>query len=778
MTEETLAREAAEAQGQIASLRGELEVERGNTEAATTLLAEASSARDALQAIQESVALEASEAQEQAQEQVASLQQDAAALRGELDSWRSDAEGAMSALAEAQTALAASQAKEESLALTIDQTNSALEERERKIAALEQQMTAAATALEASQANEEARSLEVSENQREMASLEERLSTLGAEQDAQREANEATVAALQAQMTETAAALEASRAAEQNLALDITEAESEVTRLEGETETLRSELATERGASEEGQTVLADLQRQLADADAALAASQANEQSLDLIVAASELQLASLDEELATLRAEMDRQRAAAEASATDLRQQLEDRAAALQQSQDSVQAHDRTAAEAQQHAASLETELAALLAEHEQLRSDTEAAEAALQDRLSEVADTLQVSRTNEGALSQQIAEAQDQVSDLEAEVARLQSDLADQQAESAATDVPEPETADTPVQVDALDLQLVTLGNANVRSDPSADTESLQTISAGTAVTVTGKVIGQDWYRIALPGNNEGYVWAPLLVGADHAGTTPLPIQVSSDLEVGEHFRDCESCPEMVVVPAGSFEMGSPDDEDGRREREGPRHTVSIERAFASGLREVTFAEWDACVLAEVCGHSPDDGGWGREDRPVVDVSWVDAQEYVAWLSHLTGHRYRLLAETEWAYVARAGSRTAYWWGRSIGDGKANCRDCGSDWDDSETAPSGSFDANAFGLYDVHGNVWEWVEDCWHVTYAGAPDDGTAWVDRPDCRLRVLRGGAWNDEAAELRSANRDWSTTKGRDNDIGFRVARELN
>ena len=244
----------------------------------------------------------------------------------------------------------------------------------------------------------------------------------------------------------------------------------------------------------------------------------------------------------------------------------------------------------------------------------------------------------------------------------------------------------------------------------------------------------------------------------------------------EPGYKFRDCPGCPEMVVVPAGSFMMGSP--EAGRYDDEGPVHRVTIARPFAVGVYEVTFGEWDACVAGGGCGgHRLDDWGWGRGRRPVIYVSWEDAQAYVRWLSGKTGKAYRLLSESEWEYVARAGTTTRYWWGDGIGRNRANCDGCGSRWDGKKTAPVGSFSANGFGLHDVHGNVWEWVEDCWNDSYHGAPTDGSAWTSRIFCIGRVLRGGSWGVSPRYLRSANRYWDPSGLRSYNAGFRVARTL-
>ncbi len=241
------------------------------------------------------------------------------------------------------------------------------------------------------------------------------------------------------------------------------------------------------------------------------------------------------------------------------------------------------------------------------------------------------------------------------------------------------------------------------------------------------------------------------------------------------GETFRDCPHCPEMVVVPSGRFMMGSPPSEKDRDDDEGPVHRVAFAAPFAVGVHEVTFAEWDACVSAGGCGgYSPNDQGWGRGSRPVVTVSWDDAQSYVGWLSRSTGEDYRLLSESEWEYVARAGTSTRYWWGNDIGRNRANCDGCGSRWDREGTAPVGSFAANVFGLHDVHGNVWEWTGDCWNESYAGAPGDGSAWEDG-SCSHRVLRGGSWDFNPRRLRSAFRIRVVTGYRSGNVGFRVAR---
>ena len=261
---------------------------------------------------------------------------------------------------------------------------------------------------------------------------------------------------------------------------------------------------------------------------------------------------------------------------------------------------------------------------------------------------------------------------------------------------------------------------------------------------------------------------------------------------MKPGREFRDCAECPEMVVVPAGEYMMGSPDWEGGRRDTEGPQHLVRIERAFAVGKYEVTFEEWDACVAGSGCGgYRPDDKGWGRGRRPVINVSWKDAKAYVEWLSGETGEKYRLLSEAEWEYVARAGTTGPFHFGSTIAPEQANYAGQhtyisgveGVDLDGEnreKTVSVGSFGANGFGLHDVYGNVWEWVEDCWHDSYRGAPTDGSAWTIGGDCYRRVIRGGSWTIVPAGLRSAYRAAHFRDDRSmvfDGAGFRIAQTL-
>jgi formylglycine-generating enzyme required for sulfatase activity len=236
-------------------------------------------------------------------------------------------------------------------------------------------------------------------------------------------------------------------------------------------------------------------------------------------------------------------------------------------------------------------------------------------------------------------------------------------------------------------------------------------------------------------------------------------------------DRLPDGTAGPLLALLPAGAFTMGSPDFRG--RPDEQPEHQVQVGR-FLIGTTEVTFAEYDR--FARATGRRlPDDFGWGRGARPVVDVSWTDAQAYVHWLSRQTGRRYRLPSEAEWEYGARGGTRSAYWWGFSPEPGRALCFDCGTSWDGRTTAPVGSFGPNRFGLHDTAGNAIEWTADCYRRTYEGAPADGTAW-DWDGCASRVARGGAFNKPAKSMRSAARSDFAPDTRINMLGFRIARD--
>jgi len=238
---------------------------------------------------------------------------------------------------------------------------------------------------------------------------------------------------------------------------------------------------------------------------------------------------------------------------------------------------------------------------------------------------------------------------------------------------------------------------------------------------------------------------------------------------LSVGKIFRDNlqngRLGPEMVVIGAGRFMMGGQGDSD-----EQALHEVSI-KDFAMGRYEVTFAEYDR--FAEATGHQkPDDNGWGRGNRPVINVSQSDALAYTQWLSQQTGKQYRLPTEAQWEYAARAGTDTQYWWGNELLSNQANCYRCGSQWDNKQTAPIGTFAPNAFGLNDTLGNVWEWTCSAYSYQYNGKEQSC-----QTQQQLGVIRGGAWNDQPKHLRAADRYKKWTDYHNYDLGFRLARAI-
>ena len=256
-------------------------------------------------------------------------------------------------------------------------------------------------------------------------------------------------------------------------------------------------------------------------------------------------------------------------------------------------------------------------------------------------------------------------------------------------------------------------------------------------------------------------------VLVSANVGAATP-----------GETLRDCPNCPELVVIPAGSFKMGDPTppppnmlnvDEKAVR-------PVSIAKPFAIGKYEITFAEWDACVAEGGCTYKPDDKGWGRGKQPVVNISFREVQPFLNWLSKKTGKTYRLPTEAEWEYAARGGTASAYPWGEEIGQNNAACAKCGSQWDDKQPAPVGSFKPNAYGVHDMAGNVTEWVADCYVYSYVGVPKDGYAFENK-NCQEHAARGGSWHDPPKLLASFSRQWFYALNGFAFNGLRVARSL-
>jgi formylglycine-generating enzyme required for sulfatase activity len=410
---------------------------------------------------------------------------------------------------------------------------------------------------------------------------------------------------------------------------------------------------------------------------------------------------------------------------------------------------------------------------------------------------------------------------------------------------------------RIEDIDATYVVLKTANLRSEPSAQSKRVGRAVADTGVAVTGRVKGKKWYRIAHAGKT-AYVFAPLIKAIDPEelaawsrvkgskkagdfkafvrsypdghftklarqqlagrplGTAPSAVKpaVGAYFRPGDTFKDCADCPEMVVIPAGSFRMGSSPAErrwavkQGAKQEwvdwETPRKNVRIGYKFAVGKSEVTKGQYKTFVRDTDRGtgdgcYAFDNGKWNKEaskswrdpgysqqdNHPAVCVSWDDAKAYVRWLSRKTGQTYRLLSESEWEYTARAGTETVRYWGHDWenkeGCKYANVADFSDLFDCSDgykfTSPAKKYRANRFGLHDMLGNVWEWTEDCWHNSYNGAPANGSAWTTGGNCRVRVLRGGSWDVKPRNLRSAYRVRNSTVDRFINLGFRVARTL-
>jgi formylglycine-generating enzyme required for sulfatase activity len=291
---------------------------------------------------------------------------------------------------------------------------------------------------------------------------------------------------------------------------------------------------------------------------------------------------------------------------------------------------------------------------------------------------------------------------------------------------------------------------------------------------VSIIGGLIG--WINQAYVKEQVNWYWTMRPWRVANVDPYVLKPEAERALKAGDSFKEClKDCPKMVVVPAGKFMMGSPGNEKGRYSNEDPQHEVTIAKRFAVSMFDVTFADWDACFSVGGCRPRVGDRGFGRGTRPVINVNFDDAQQYVEWFSKMTGRTYRLLTEAEWEYAARAGTTTAYFWGDEIGSGNANCKGCRSEWD-SRTALVGSFAPNQFGLFDMVGNVSQWVQDCWHASYDDAPTDGSAWTTG-DCDNGVVRGGSWFRDPQNLRSADRYGTPRTNRDLGFGIRLGRTL-
>nr|WP_244816200.1 SUMF1/EgtB/PvdO family nonheme iron enzyme [Caballeronia sp. Lep1P3] len=258
-------------------------------------------------------------------------------------------------------------------------------------------------------------------------------------------------------------------------------------------------------------------------------------------------------------------------------------------------------------------------------------------------------------------------------------------------------------------------------------------------------------------------------------HESASGKPVASITPKPTGNEIKDCPQCPLLIPVAAGSFTMGSNNDDPGEK----PPHRVTIARPFAIGKYEVTVEQWNACVDAGACTRIDTDNASNAAppaNSPMRNVSWDDAQVYVKWLTKIGGKPYRLPSEAEWEFAARGGTQSTYWWGEQMKKGTADCKDCGEPYRADGPTPVGSFAPNGYGLFDVNGSVWEWVADCWHSSYKNAPADGRVWDD-PSCSVRVIRGGSWREGAAYMQSATRFKYSASVRQSQNGFRVARDM-
>jgi formylglycine-generating enzyme required for sulfatase activity len=250
-----------------------------------------------------------------------------------------------------------------------------------------------------------------------------------------------------------------------------------------------------------------------------------------------------------------------------------------------------------------------------------------------------------------------------------------------------------------------------------------------------------------------------------ASPATDEALPSQATTTMPEQPQLTPINT-PEMVSLPGGTFTMGS-----SHEDSETPVHQVAI-KPFEMSKFPVTVRQWNECVAAKVCQYVPT----GEDTAPVTNVSWSDAQQFLTWLSQITQQSFRLPSEAEWEYAARGGTDTNYWWGDQLQQGMANCKGCIDGYDSTQPLKVGNLKPNPFGLYDMGGNVDQWVEDCWHSSYQGAPVDGSPWIEQ-DCLSHVVRSGSWKNDQSYVRSASRDHYDTNVRYPTHGFRVARSL-
>jgi formylglycine-generating enzyme required for sulfatase activity len=330
---------------------------------------------------------------------------------------------------------------------------------------------------------------------------------------------------------------------------------------------------------------------------------------------------------------------------------------------------------------------------------------------------------------------------------------------------------------RITALETPYEVASAATLRAEPNADAQAVGSLALGQRVLATGAVAGTPWLQVVvLPSGATGFVEQSHLRNPAAVAqplpprAVPVPVPSVPPLRAGE-FRDCADCPVMRPLPGGVFIMGSNEDPTER-----PMHRVSVP-PVALGEYVVTEAEWDACAQAGGCAYKPphEEAATGR--RPMANLSWTDAQQYAGWLRQRTGKPYRLPSEAEWEYAARAGSTARFGaLGDQVGVGRVNCDGCGGSHDPHRPADVDAFPPNPWGLYAMLGGVAEWVEDCWHATYQGAPANGSAWVGG-SCERRVLRGGSWKNPPSDVTVSARNFYDASVRYVANGVRIALSL-
>ena len=478
-----------------------------------------------------------------------------------------------------------------------------------------------------------------------------------------------------------------------------------------------------------------------------------------------------------------------------DAQTALENAESALTETEGSAEQRRVALAEARSRLAAAESRLAQRDRDMERLASELAAATKAQQEAEAALAEAETARRAAEQVASGNAPEGD---ADAAAETQALRSQMTTLEQER---DAAQAELAGLRAALEAMEARLEALRFQNAALDealaalnaergaqnaPSEDTNEERS-EIGALVTQGD---GAD-------GNEAGDAATTLADTSGGAGEEEAPEQAPMPARHPERrdsqFKDCSDCPEMATLTGGVFRMGARDDESGGQPEERPTRLVTIRR-FAIGVDEVRFEEWDACVADGFCRAIPPGGeddagtdrGWGRGDRPVIGVSWGDTQDFIRWLnSKVEGAPYRLPSEAEWEFAARGGSERDFHLGDQITAQDASFNPSFS-YNGSPTAEFiartrtvRSFAPNAYGLYDMHGNVWEWVADCWHESYDGAPAGGQPWLEANDgnCDKAVVRGGSWVNSPNFLRSAARDSRQRETRNRNLGFRVVRDL-